>query len=110
MPYDSIPHRLMNQAKIRPDAPAYYAKSQDRGAGYRPTTWREHADEVKRAGKALIALGFERGSTGAILGFNRPEWLAFDIACMAVGGAPVGIAAPAVRCCQNSSGRVTESS
>ena len=27
----------------------------------------------------------------AVLGFNRPEWVIFDVAAMAAGGAPAGI-------------------
>ena len=89
MPYESIPLRLQQQAKRNPNAPAYYAKSP--GGGWKVTTYRGYADEVKRAGKALIALGLERGSTVSILGFNRPEWIILDVAAMSIGGAPVGI-------------------
>jgi long-chain acyl-CoA synthetase len=46
---------------------------------------------VRRAGKALIALGQKPGFTTCILGFNRSEWVAFDVATMAAGGAPAGI-------------------
>jgi long-chain acyl-CoA synthetase len=85
---DTIPHRLFAQAKARPHAAAYHYKVDGR---YRATTWAEYAGLVRRAGKALLALGFERGSTVSILGFNRPEWVVLDLATMAVGGAPAGI-------------------
>ena len=39
----------------------------------------------------MISLGFERGARTCILGFNRPEWVIFDLATMAAGGAPAGI-------------------
>jgi long-chain acyl-CoA synthetase len=39
----------------------------------------------------MIALGMEPGDHVAILGFNRPEWVIFDVAAMAAGGAPAGI-------------------
>ena len=39
------------------------------------TSWGEYADQVRRAGKSLIALGFEPGQHVAILGFNGPEWV-----------------------------------
>src|SRR6185437_8965816 len=45
----------------------------------------------RRAGKSLIALGFERGANVSILGFNRPEWVILDLAAMAAGGAAAGI-------------------
>jgi long-chain acyl-CoA synthetase len=88
MAIDSIPHRLFQQAKTRANAPAYWHKV---NGSYRPTTWSEYAAGVKRAGKALLALGFERASTVSILGFNRPEWTTMAIAAMAAGGAAAGI-------------------
>ena len=41
--------------------------------------------------RALIALGLQPGQNVCILGFNRPEWIVFDLAAMAVGAAPAGI-------------------
>ncbi len=88
MANDSIPLRLLNQAKQRPNDPAYFAK---RGGVWHGTSWSDHAAEVRQAAKAMLALGFEPGQCVAILGFNRPEWVVFDVACMAAGGAPAGI-------------------
>src|SRR5688500_506965 len=90
MPYDSIPHRLQQLAKKSPEAPAYYIKEPG-ASGWTMTPYRTYADEVRRAGKALIALGLEKGSTACILGFNRPEWVILDVATMSIGGAPSGI-------------------
>ncbi|MDI1482041.1 long-chain fatty acid--CoA ligase [Polyangium sp. y55x31] len=87
-PNDTIPSRLFKQAERRPDAPAHHIKS---GGVYRPKSYRELADEVKRLGKSMIALGQKPGFTVCILGFNRSEWVAFDVAAMAAGGAPAGI-------------------
>jgi long-chain acyl-CoA synthetase len=88
MASDTIPHRLFAQAAARPDAPAYHHKVEGH---YRATPWSAYAATVRRAGKALLALGFERGATVSILGFNRPEWVLLDVAAMAAGGAPAGI-------------------
>jgi long-chain acyl-CoA synthetase len=88
MATDTIPRRLFDLAKARPDAPAFFYKAEGR---YQPTTWAAYAALVKRAGKSLIALGFEPGGTVSILGFNRPEWVILDVAAMAAGGAPAGI-------------------
>jgi long-chain acyl-CoA synthetase len=93
---DTIPSRLFRQQRIRPSQPAYLEK---RNGSWRTTSWHEYADLVKRAGKALLALGLEptkaRGHEGVptvcILGFNRPEWVIMDVAAMAIGGAPAGI-------------------
>jgi long-chain acyl-CoA synthetase len=85
---DTIPARLFAQAEKRPGSPAYYEKIDGE---YRATSWSEYAGQIRRSGRALIAAGFEPGQHVAILGFNRPEWVILDVACMAVGGAPVGI-------------------
>lgn len=61
------------------------------GGEWRSVSWAGYADQVRRAAKALIGLGFEPDEHVAILGFNRPEWVILDVACMAAGGAPVGI-------------------
>lgn len=85
---DLIPHRLLRQAAERPSSIAYQQKVNGR---WQPTTWRAFADQVRAAARALIALGFQRGSKVAILGFNRPEWVILDHAAMMAGGAAAGI-------------------
>jgi long-chain acyl-CoA synthetase len=86
--HDTIPLRLMNQAKIRPNDPAYFVKQ---NGFWRGTSWSEYAAETRMATKALIALGVAKGQNVAILGFNRPEWVTMDVAAMAAGGAAAGI-------------------
>jgi long-chain acyl-CoA synthetase len=88
MPADTIPARLFERAREMPARPAYYDK---RDGVWVPTGYRQYSLQVMRAGKALMALGCEPGSTVSILGFNRPEWVIFDLACMCIGGAPAGI-------------------
>lgn len=88
MPFDSIPWRLMEQVKVRPEAPAHLVRE---AGHWKMTSYRQYADEVRGAGKALLGLGLGPGSTVSILGFNRPEWVVMDVACMAIGGAPAGI-------------------
>lgn len=81
-------HRLFDRARRRPAEPALYEK--ERGA-WKATTYGEYADLVRRAAKALIALGVEPKGTTCILGRNRPEWAVLAVATMAVGGASAGI-------------------
>lgn len=88
MPTDTIPYRLVQQAKKTPQNPAYYVRE---GGTWKATNWETYGAEVTQAGRALIALGFEPGQTACILGFNRPEWVIMDIAAMGAGGAPAGI-------------------
>jgi long-chain acyl-CoA synthetase len=88
MATDTIPHRLFARAKAHPDAPAYHHKVDGR---WRVTSWAAYAADVRRAARALLAVGFERGSSVSILGFNRPEWVVLDLAAMAAGGACAGV-------------------
>jgi len=85
---DTIPYRLLAHARVRPSAPAYYAKV---GGRWQPTTWRRFVDECRTAARALIALGLGVGDKVSILGFNRPEWVILDHAAMLAGGASAGI-------------------
>jgi long-chain acyl-CoA synthetase len=88
MPFDSIPLRVQQHRQQRPEAPAYFVRT---AAGWQPTTWRGYADDVRRTGRALTALGLEPGATVGIVGANRPEWTTFHLAAMSVGAVPVGI-------------------
>ena len=85
---DTIPSRLLGQANTRPSAPAYYVRD---GGVWRATSWGTYSDQVKQAGRALVALGLDTGSTTTILGFNRPEWVIMNVATMGIGGAAAGI-------------------
>jgi long-chain acyl-CoA synthetase len=85
---ESIPARFLRQAARRPTTPGYWAR---RAGRFEATSWADYATEVRRAARALVALGVEPGGTTAILGFNRPEWVVFAMATMAAGGAPAGI-------------------
>jgi long-chain acyl-CoA synthetase len=85
---DTIVSRLFRNAEETPTTAAY--REQVDGA-YATRTWGEYADQVRRAGLSLIAMGLEAGDVVTILGFNRPEWVVMDLAAMAIGGAPAGI-------------------
>ncbi len=84
----TIPARLADHAREAPDDPALFRRA---GEGWQATSWRQLAGEVRRAAKALLHLGFERGDHLAILGGNRPEWAVSALAAMTAGGAPAGI-------------------
>ncbi len=88
MPADTIPSRLLHQARMRPDQPAYFVKS---GGTWVGTNWRTYAGQVRQAGRALITLGVKPGGCIAILGFNQPEWIIADVGAMSVGAAAAGI-------------------
>jgi long-chain acyl-CoA synthetase len=88
MPYDSIPARLFEQAKNHGRSPAYYERT---GGKWAPTDWQTYGGQVRAAAKSLVALGLNAGDRTCVLGFNRPEWVVFDLATMAAHGAPAGI-------------------
>ena len=88
MSAETILSRVHDNARVRPNAIAYHIKKDGQWVG---TTWREYTDEIRQTARALIAFGMKPGDTASILGFNHPEWVIFDLACMLVGGVPAGI-------------------
>tara|TARA_R110002096_G_scaffold299503_6_gene494126 strand:- start:20065 stop:21831 length:1767 start_codon:yes stop_codon:yes gene_type:complete len=88
MTTDTIPLRLIKRAESDPYSPAYYIKD---GGRWKPTNWRTYAEEVRAAGKALLALGVTAKGAVSILGFNRPEWVIFDLAAMSIGAYAAGV-------------------
>jgi long-chain acyl-CoA synthetase len=49
-------------------------------------TWREYGNDVAKAARGLLSLGFTPGDKMSLLSYNRPEWHYADIACMSLGG------------------------
>ncbi len=88
MTADTIIHRLHENGRIRPNAPAYFEKI---GSTWVPTPWHEYVSQVRQAARALMTLGVEPKGTVGILGFNRPEWSTMLLAVMSVQGAGAGI-------------------
>jgi long-chain acyl-CoA synthetase len=88
MTTDTIPSRLFERAERTPYAPAYCVKE---GGRWKPTNWRSYAGQVRSAGKSLMALGVGPKGAVSILGFNRAEWVIFDLAAMAIGAYAAGV-------------------
>lgn len=86
--FPTTPARLIDQARRRPDAPAYLVHD---GQGWTPTSWADYADQARRAARALVALGVEKDDAICILGFNRPEWTIMANGAMMAGARPAGI-------------------
>jgi long-chain acyl-CoA synthetase len=98
MAADTIIHRFLKQAEIRPSAPAIWTKKKD--GEWKSQSWGDYVKQVRTVARALLTLGVgqkrsngssEDASCVCILGFNKPEWCIMDLATMAVGGAPAGI-------------------
>ena len=88
MAFETIPQRVLDHGQRLGSAPAYFVRGAN---GWEATSWTTYADEVRRAGAALMALGVEAGQPVCILGANRPEWVIFDVGAMAAGAIPAGI-------------------
>lgn len=88
MPADTIPARFLSQARVRPNAPAYYSRIDGH---WQMTTWRRRVERVQRIARALIALGVPEGGATSILGYNRSEWVDWHLATMMIGARPAGI-------------------
>ena len=88
MALKTIPELVLGNGKRFGAAPAYHRRGP---GGWEATSWSDCADEVRRAGAALVALGVEPTQAVCILGANRPEWVIFDVAAMAAGAVPAGI-------------------
>lgn len=82
------PQRFFAVAQSQAERPGYFVRDDH---GWRATSWSCYADQVRRAARALIALGVQHGDVVCILGFNRAEWVIMDLAAMAVGAAAAGI-------------------
>jgi long-subunit acyl-CoA synthetase (AMP-forming) len=79
---------LDRTALARGDNPALRRK---RDGQWETTTWRGYREQVRLAGRAMIALGVEPGEHVVILGYNCPEWFVADIGAIAAGAIPAGI-------------------
>ena len=88
MAIETIPQRVLDHGQRLGSAPAYFVRG---ASGWEATSWKTYADEVRRAGTALMALGVEAGQPVCILGANRPEWVILDVGAMAAGAIPAGI-------------------
>src|SRR5690349_5963138 len=89
MDYDncrSLPAMFFAEAARRGDAPFLWAKHEGE---YRPQSWREAAEAVRRLAGALIGLGLGPGDRVALVAENRPEWVIADLAIMSAGGITV---------------------
>ena len=63
---------------------------------WRPISWAEYRDNVRRFSLGLMSLGLQPGDKVAIIGDNRPEWFFAELAAQAAGAASVGLFQDAV--------------
>ncbi len=58
---------------------------------WRPISWTEYAERVRRLARGLMELGLEPRDAVVIMAHNRWEWLVSSLAVMAAGGIPAPI-------------------
>ncbi|MBX3190403.1 MAG: AMP-binding protein [Labilithrix sp.] len=79
---------LANTVAKRGDRPALRVK---RDGGWRTVSWSAYGRDARRAGRALIKLGVEKGKGVSLIGANCPEWLIADVGAILAGAMPAGI-------------------
>ena len=84
----SICELFRKTVESNPDATAYRFK---KDGAWHDVTWAQHADVVARIGRALMALGTERGDRVCILSNTRLAWVQSDFGIVNAGGVTVGI-------------------
>ncbi|MGQ0659749.1 AMP-dependent synthetase/ligase [Sphingosinicella sp.] len=70
------------RAAAKGDVPFLWAKI---GGEWRPTSWKQAAEQVANLSSALTRLGLRPGDRVMLVSENRPEWLISDLAIMAAG-------------------------
>jgi long-chain acyl-CoA synthetase len=88
MPAQTIIDRFYERVSNHPQKVALRYKWNGQ---WQDITWAQYGERVRKAGKALLSLGFEPGDKMALLSLNRPEWHIADVGCMSVGGATAAV-------------------
>ena len=85
---DTYPKLLRLNAREHGEAIALREK--DLGL-WRPFTWNDYQARVRDFALGLLELGLKRGEVVGIIGDNRPDWVAAEIATHAIGGLSLGL-------------------
>lgn len=85
---DTLPKLLAHNAKYVPDEVALREKTFGIWVGQ---SWDDYNNNVRRIALGLIALGINKGDVVGLIGDNRPDWVAGEIAAQACGGATLGL-------------------
>ncbi len=86
--HDTFPKVLAYNAANWPDAIALREK--DFGI-WNAITWAQYNDRAKHFACGLAKLGIGKGDVVALIGDNRPDWVAGEIAAHAVGATSIGL-------------------
>jgi long-chain acyl-CoA synthetase len=58
---------------------------------WRPFTWNDYQTRVRDFALGLVELGLGRSDVIGIIGDNRPDWVAAEVATHAIGGLSLGL-------------------
>ncbi|MGM0557865.1 MAG: AMP-dependent synthetase/ligase [Myxococcota bacterium] len=84
----TLPGRLREFARSRPDAPALREKQL---GIWQQISWQTYYENCAAVGRMLWHLGIRRGDHISILSDNRPEWLYADIGAQGIQARSAGI-------------------
>jgi long-subunit acyl-CoA synthetase (AMP-forming) len=84
----SVLHRLAKWADSNPQAPAQKFKS---GGQWKTITAQEFSDRVYHLALFLESRGIDSSQAGAVLSYNCPEWVQYDLAVLLVGARSAGL-------------------
>lgn len=85
---ETLVRMVLDNARKWAERPAMMYKVQ---GSYRSLSWRDLAEEIRRYGRALLALGLLPGERAAIMAPNSPRWAFADLGAMACGGVSVSV-------------------
>lgn len=58
---------------------------------WRPFTWNDYQTRVRDFALGMVELGLAKGDVVGIIGDNRPDWVAAEVAAHAIGGMSLGM-------------------
>lgn len=85
---DTLPKLLANNAKHFPKETALREKT---FGIWVSQTWADYHNNVRRIALGLTKLGIEKGDVVGLIGDNRPDWIAGEVAAHACGASSLGL-------------------
>ena len=86
--FDTFPKLVVHHAAEHPDEIAWREKE---FGIWQAFTWQDCADRIRGIAYGLKTLGVEKGEVVALIGDNRPDWLAGAIAAHSLGAISLGV-------------------
>ncbi len=85
---ETLPRMILERARLWKGRTALRRKEE---GIYRDIPWETLESNIRRYGRALLALGLEAGDRVAVMAPNGPEWVYADLGAMAAGGTQVPV-------------------